>query len=632
MSTLCVTIATSVVFAAICAVILAVWIRVFRLARLMAMPSALSACIAVAALLYVSWLLPGAVGVMYTPVVYGVFVMLSVVFLAGRPKLQGTGVCDSCARFVYEFRLTGVDLGMLFSALLFSRELITYARYRWLASIIDPGWYLAWDAVSYHIPGFVEFWQNHSLWSMEGRYQSYSFGFELIANFFSPLFFAHWNLGIANLFAVMLMLLSISASSSALKRSFPDSGNISVSCGVLAIGLWSWFCGGSIADVGKNDVFMSGCLVSSLAFLLQASILPHDAKRSSGVAILMLSVSLGLALATKPTALAFVPFFAVSASLLAGGSTGRSGALRTMAFVGIMAAALGGFWMFRNLVVLGSLSGVSGAWELSMAANFKNPALYELKRESLLFLIGIAAIIPGMLLLYMCKARRTPVRPVLFLVLFHVVACLAFVITPHSIFHATLAETTWKLRLGMPLFVSASLIYSIALSVFAHEIVRAWTSKLNILALAVVFAIIMVLPIVMEHRRYDGLAGYEEFKGLPRTDVYRWVRALEAPQRIYSAGLKPYGLYGKRWNNRVRYNGHSRISVQHLEAEIKAFKPDLIFISVDPDEWIESDEKPGALLDWFRQHSVFFEEVFCDQAVSGYRVLDAARVHFKYRN
>jgi hypothetical protein len=465
---------------------------------------------------------------------------------------------------------------------------------------------------------------------MEGRYQSYSFGFELIANFFSPLFFAHWNLGVANLFAVMLMLLSICASSTALKRSFPESGNVSVSCAVLAIGLWSWFCGGSIADVGKNDVFMAGCLVSSLAFLLHASILPHDAKRSSGAAILMLSVSLGLALATKPTALAFVPFFAVSASLLADGSTGRSGALRTLAFVGIMTAALGGFWMFRNLVVLGSLSGVSGAWELSMVANFKNPALYEFKRESFLFLIGVAAIIPSIYLLYMCRLRQHPIRPVMFLVMFHVVACLAFVITPHAIFHATLSVSTWKLRLGMPLFVSAALIYSLALSVFAHTIVRAWTSSLKFPAFAAVFAIITAFPIVMEHRRYDGLAGYEEFKGLPRTDVYRWVRALEAPQRIYSAGLKPYGLYGKRWNNRVRYDGHSGISVQHLEAVIKEFKPDFIFISVDPDEWIESAEKPATIMDWFLQHSVFFEEVFCDEAVSGYRVLDAARFHFEY--
>ena len=116
----------------------------------------------------------------------------------------------------------------------------------------------------------------------------------------------------------------------------------------------------------------------------------------------------------------------------------------------------------------------------------------------------------------------------------------------------------------------------------------------------------------------------EQIKGLPSTGVYNWVQSQTSPLRIYSAGLRPYGLYGPNWSNTLFYDLHSttltpvNAGKNRISAIVVRFKPDLIIVSVDPHIGAGS-EKP-AIVDWIRTQPSCFEQVFSDQTVSVFRV------------
>ena len=96
--------------------------------------------------------------------------------------------------------------------------------------------------------------------------------------------------------------------------------------------------------------------------------------------------------------------------------------------------------------------------------------------------------------------------------------------------------------------------------------------------------------------------------------------------RIYSAGLRPYGLYGVRWQNQVFYDLHATVLApddagrKRLMAIIDQFEPDLILVSVEMDPayegpWVKPLER------WMARQNCF-HRVFSDPTVSAYRVLN----------
>ena len=106
--------------------------------------------------------------------------------------------------------------------------------------LFEPNAILGWDIVSYHLPAWIEFYQNHSLWSTLGPYQSYSFAFELIGMFLSQGFHAHWGLLIAHLVTLALLVGSISLVCKGIAQSNSgySLGHL-ISIVVFALGIWS---------------------------------------------------------------------------------------------------------------------------------------------------------------------------------------------------------------------------------------------------------------------------------------------------------------------------------------------------------------------------------------------------------
>jgi len=613
--------------------LIVVGLRVTMAAAAAELPPALTGAVVVAALVYLSGFIPGILGLFYTPVIYGSFVVLSLAalrLLAGHGSLADLGSAsdrsDRAAGSWWEW-------GVLAVGLLGTVPLLSYLRGSLPLSLVNPNGQLGWDAVSYHLPGFVEFWQHHTLWSLDGPYQSYSFAFELIGNFLSHPFFSHWGLILAHVLALFLLLTGLAVAAKTLvplvasgtaTRWLPYAG--------LAAGMLSSIHAEPLANVGKNDVFMAACLLAALCFLLELAAGVWESATRRRSLVLLISTALGLALATKPSALAFVPFFALAAPIAVGlqGGAGKSRqGVSTGATVLAVSLLLGGFWLIRNLVVRGSLAPATGGWELSLLANLGNGALYEIKLGSLLFVAAVMAVFPGLYLLAAVRHDRKAALAMALLVSFHVVAGIAFAITPYGTFVHSSPASAWELRLGMPLFVAAALIYSLA-AARGCRFIAGWGRRWQVLlASSLLLAVVGPLPVYWRSVAAAGLPGYEVIKGLPPTGVYAWVEDQTGPLRIYAAGLRPYGLYGPQWRNTLFYDLHSiglsplASGQRRISAVVTRFRPDLIIISIDPHPYSGAPRKPE-IVAWMQALPDLFFEIYADATVSCFKVKPGA--------
>jgi len=609
-------------------------LKIAAVSKSVGIPPALTSCITLAGFVYVSCLIPGVLGLLYTDIVYGIFFALCVAVvllpLENNQSLstRGTGECDKNTKF------TVLDVCLVGIGLLGAIPLLTYLRSGFLSSLRHPDTALGWDTVSYHLPAFIEFLQHHTLWSLDGPYQSYSFAFELIGNFLSYPFYAHWGLVLANFLAITILILAIIVVARALVPSLSERGSVNwVPCSVLVVGIWSSLFPDSIGNIGKNDIFMTACLVAALSFLLEIATTTKTGAypvRLWGL-VCLVSISVGLAFATKPSSLAFVLFFIIATWIVI---RIRDLEYHTRAHRSIIAAAivlsisvlLGGFWLARNLLSFGYITSDAGAWKLSLIANLGNPALYKIYVQSIELIIAVLAVIPGSFQLYLCRRKGRDPLPLALVLMFHVVACASFAATPFAFDDDGLGGWSWQIRLGMPLFVSASILYSSMAVYLCNAVVFRLTKAQKVAFSTFSMAVLMLaLPLSWHATESTGLPGYDQIKGLPRTNIYTWVQKQQNPLRIYSAGLRPYGLYGASWANTLFYDLHStelsplEAGKARIAAIIVNFRPDLILISVDPHGYTGMAVKPD-IVAWMRAESDYFEEVYNDETVSGFKL------------
>jgi hypothetical protein len=586
------------------------------------------------AAVYVACLVPGFLGVLRTATAYGLFSLLclGLIGLAHRLSRAAPGRDEAGSRT--QAPLTCAGWAILAAGLLAGLPLLVYFRLQFLPYLLQPGAPLPWDTVSYHLPAFIEFWQNGSLWAMAGPYQSYSFAFELIGNFLSHPFAAHWGLVLANTLALLFLIAAVAVLVRTLTRYLPLVDPVSwVPGAVLAVGLVTAVDPGSLTYFGKNDVFTTACLVAALGFVLElATPGPRGTDRQTGLAALAAAAA-GLALGAKPSALAFIPMFtgAVWVSLAVDGATApwaRWRAIRSAAMVLVLAVALGGFWLVRNLLVLGRLSALDWAWGRSLLANLGNPPLYEVKRGSVLFVTGALALMPALYLAFRARKDRQAWRALLLLAVFHVTACVAFAVTPHALFHHDPNSSRWELRLGLPMFASAAVVFALTATELGSRCSR-WPKRYRTTLVA---SLLLAGAIALPQRwraAPEGLPGYDSIRGLPPSGVYRFVQAQASPLRIYAAGLRPYGLYGRAWANTLFYDLHSTAldppesGQVRIAAVVCRFHPDLIAVSIDPHEYSGAATKP-AVVDWLAGQPGLFEEVFSDDTASVFRVRSGA--------
>jgi hypothetical protein len=606
--------------------------RLFQFFGSLELPQYLSTALFCATLVYLSALVPGIFGFLTVTNSYILFVLLVIgvlYWMRVTPASQNQSRASLSPPFT-SLALSPLDWGVMIFGAILCAPLFSYLRGLPLA-FIDPNPVLGWDVVSYHLPGIIEFYQNKTLWSLSGPYQSYSFGYELIGNYFSQGFYNSWGLIIANLLALSLVVSAIVSVTKIL--SFSDhSGKTSwLASSILAIGLWTILVINSLSTVGKNDVFMGATVLAALAFLMILCANPFTSKLKRHLLILLIGLGLGLSVASKPSAIAYLPYFWMATILgLMQQKKGLREALNIASAFITVALLVGGFWLARNLIFFGRLSPVlDSGWQFSILANILNKEMYRAAIYYPAFLLATTAWIPAFLLALRHTKDSYGWLTWILIGSFHLTACLVFVITPFA-YQGGGFET----RLGMPLLISAAIIYGLVIPLVIQRLFLLRYSRLALAALILV--LMLAIPYYWSIKKQTNLFGYDQVFAAPKieplskTNVYTWAQNLKEPLRIYSAGLRPYGLYGRHWGNALFYDLHSSTLVsgsdgkKRIAAVVNQFGPDLILISLAPHANSPLGIQPDVLT-WMQARKDLFLEDYSDAIVRGYRVKPGAK-------
>ncbi len=601
--------------------------ELYRFFRVVSLPPILSTSLICVSLIYLSALLPGIFGILTASNTYICLLVLLVSMhfcIKTFFKFQKFQSYPA-AQTLIQPSFTKNDWIMIALGIILSAPLLSYLK-GLPFGLFDPRPILGWDVVSYHLPGVIEFYQNKTLWSLSGPYQSYSFGYELLGSYFSQSFFASWGLIFAHLFALFFIMSAMMSTSKSLQVDFSIEKNHWFSQAILAIGLWSAIAHQSISAIGKNDIFMGASILSSLAFTL---ILCRDqlvTNVRTYLLILLIGLGLGLSMGVKPSAIAYLPFFWVTLVWILTHQKRTLGkALSLSSIAIIIAIGIGGFWLTRNLLIFGRLSPVlDSGWQSSVIANLLNKDLYRALIHHPILLLASMAWIPAFLLANDQKKYGQTSHVWWVIGGFHLTACLVFAITPFAF-----QGGGFELRLGMPLLLSAAMIYSVVIQYILYRFTffrpPQWSNY------ALVLTVMFAIPLYWSFNKQGNLFGYEQVfpapqpQRLAKTNIYTWVQGQQEPMRIYSAGLRPYGLYGRNWGNTLFYDLHSSTLVsgpdgkKRIAAIVDQFGPDLILVSLAPHSNSPFGVKPEVIA-WMQSRKDLFSEVYLDELVDGFRV------------
>lgn len=651
-------------FLAVLLALVPVSLQVVSLSRSLKLPAVLTCLIADSIILYSGSLLPGALG-HYSTVPVGISTVLIALFVSGvvwkifktAPNLSAVAVertnCESGAETQhYIWNLPTVIL-LIIGAMGLSPLAQYLLRLPEMFSSPDAG--LNWDVVSYHLPALAEFLQAHSLWSVEGPCQSFSQGYELLGGLSVTFFHSPWSLVVANTVSIVLLVAATIYLAKQISRFLlaPFEGSVNeIVIYVMSIATWLLLFRNDVFAVGKNDIFEAATLLAAFGYLLD-SMLQNTAGVRRLLLLILASIAYGLSIAAKSPSLMFMPLFffmsgyrvpqryqllsadekrafaAAAEGHAVADAAGKSTFSSLSAFSTIAGSLIiGGFFEMRNMVVFHQLVAPDLAAEtarMSLVHQWRQMALYNpLDRGALYAVIGLITAA----FLFHCwkhKAKYTEsapmLAPLLCIFAFNALGLGAFAFMPTSVVIDS-GGMNFQDRKIMAVYVVAGILVAIFSAVRVSKITAITIRPRFVLSGALVLSLIIAYVGLSESRpQLKGLPGYDRVKGLPRTEIYEWVQTLP-PQRIYSAGLRPWGLYGRNLQNYVFYDLHSHIldsnGQMRVLAIMKQFHPDLILISVDPYSYTGPAHKP-ALVDWLRKQGCF-TEVFNDDTVSGFRV------------
>ena len=604
----------------------------------LALPAILCSVLLSCGVIYSSSLIPGLLSLMSLPYEFGLFLAANLLLIGLLPRIAPTPLVDQNFHRSWTFHPS--QLALVFLGLILCTPLLQQLKQLpWQLS--QPNNVLGWDVVSYHLPALIEFAQQKSLWSMQGPYQSYGFGFELIAAFFSKPFYAHWGWVLGHWLSIAIIALAIFSINQSLAHYSDSTSRFrAVTISILALGMFSTMEFGALGTIGKNDLFMTAMVISSLTLLLTASnIDPNESNLSQTRLMLrkkwawgLSSLCAGLALATKPSALGFAACVPAAIGVTSWLRTRNwEASVKDCFLSGLIVFIFGGFWLTRNLIIFHHLSPVlDGGWRHSVLANLHNPDLYRLRLSTLYIGLAILALpVSVMLALYERKLKKQ--LNIWWLIsLFHLCALITLLVTPFMIQHGT-----WELRLAMPLMLLTAIIWSTACERTCALLARHFFQQHTALFGGIIsIALILFIALIWHTQRSAPLPGYNQIGSLPKTGIYQWAWEQEEPLRIYSAGLRPYGLYGKRWQHQLFYDLHSAelndlpYAKARLASIVQHFEPEVIFIATDPLQQTNQLSKPAITI-WMDSQHDLFEPIYSDQVVSGYRVLPAAKIQLQ---
>lgn len=630
--------------------------------------TAVTAAILVPYILYLSMVIPGILGVLKPGLVILCLVLMGGPLVwagfrgaavAHRPGPDGPPLRLTRRGYLAVLPLTGLAALAAtvpyswWSNILFHTTLpeISLSRMvsRWFRRMIGTANFsFDWDTASYHLPGLMEFLQNKTLWSFEGPYQSYSYGFELITGFSVMMrgmlsVLAGNMLGLLVAVAVgMLAVRSIGAALITRRLGWLYAASLTV---VLA-GITQDVATHPLDQLGKNDMFTGACLLAALGLLLHGLTMAEpdtgaDAAPGAGRVLTLVAsaTALALAVASKPNSLAYVPLWAASLGLVL---WKRPLTMRqTVALLAAAAAVMvsGLLFSIRNLVVFGRLTGniTFTAWDKTIASALLEGTTHgALGADDSLVLIWLCLCTVLMLTLPVMARGARRWAAVLSAVWF-LYGLLVFTITPFSLFPGSVSGENvvppliqWRLAIlaflvaGVGITAGIDRIFAAVFTAFQADLTApgapaALRPIRRFPYWAAPMAALSVFVVVHHHQR--GMPAPQQTVPVPHDLVYDWVAALPSPLRIYSSGLRPYGLYGRKIKHHLFYdlNAGALDDLAYAQKRLirirQDFRPDLVILGNDRG-------KPGVkqpVVGWLAQQPCV-EEVFTTVDVSAFRL------------
>ena len=480
---------------------------------------------------------------------------------------------------------------------------------------------LSWDVVSYHLPNAVTYLQAQTWWIVQGTYGHYPGGNELL-NLWSMLFIR--SEALLGLTTIALFLGSVLASVVILNLVVPIRspfwrGIASVMFVGVLVSIPEFQ---NLAfDVGRNDVTMLFWeLVVVWTFL-------RSKTRTDQWAILT-GITLGLLIGTKPNGLYFLLGMLLLNIAVPNSELDEPIATRirtTLLKILLPSLIIGGGWYVRNLILIGKLTPadqLKAATDLSIVQSLSNPALYTLNSP---FIILAFATVLSFSILTTAVAFR-PIdridRPPLpqssrfaiplglqIIAAWNLIAIIAMIVTPSGAGYLAGAGKAFLIQIRYSAIVMpiTGILVIYILSVLLDRVLQptSWLNRLErrrvppqskkTLAIAAGTLAFLTAAQLASYRTPEGLPGYDGIffpMGQQESNVYRWVQKNIQASTIYAIGLRPYGLLGDRFSNRVIDRlGTSGWTWAEGELVVATQKPNFVAVCVDPfDRSIPLDE------------------------------------------
>ena len=480
---------------------------------------------------------------------------------------------------------------------------------------------LSWDVVSYHLPNAVTYLQAQTWWMVQGTYGHYPGGNELL-NLWSMLFIR--SEALLGLTTIALFLGSVLASVVILNLVVPIRspfwrGIASVIFVGVLVSIPEFQ---NLAfDVGRNDVTMLFWeLVVVWTFL-------RSKTRTDQWAILT-GITLGLLIGTKPNGLYFLLGMLLLNIAVPNSELDEPIATRirtTLLKILLPSLIIGGGWYVRNLILIGKLTPadqLKAAADLSIVQSLSNPALYTLNSP---FIILAFATVLSFSILTTAVAFR-PIdridRPPLpqssrfaiplglqIIAAWNLIAIIAMIVTPSGAGYLAGAGKAFLIQIRYSAIVMpiTGILVIYILSVLLDRVLQptSWLNRLErrrvppqskkTLAIAAGTLAFLTAAQLASYRTPEGLPGYDGIffpMGQQESNVYRWVQKNIQASTIYAIGLRPYGLLGDRFSNRVIDRlGTSGWTWAEGELVVATQKPNFVAVCVDPfDRSIPLDE------------------------------------------
>ena len=560
-------------------------------------------------------LLLGGMGILNPVAVLGssvAFTLGVVCYLWKRPNLKET--LDPIAA-LSQLGI-GVTMAVGFFGLLPLRSMLAEA---WMQ--LRSVHVLSWDVVSYHLPNAVTYLQAQTWWMVQGTYGHYPGGNELL-NLWSMLFTR--SEALLGLTTIALFLGSVLASVVILNLVVPIRspfwrGIASVMFVGVLVSIPEFQ---NLAfDVGRNDVTMLFWeLVVVWTFL-------RSKTRTDQWAILT-GITLGLLIGTKPNGLYFLLGMLLLNIAVPNSELDEPIATRirtTLLKILLPSLIIGGGWYVRNLILIGKLTPadqLKAAADLSIVQSLSNPALYTLNSP---FIILAFATVLSFSILTTAVAFR-PIdridRPPLpqssrfaiplglqIIAAWNLIAIIAMIVTPSGAGYLAGAGKAFLIQIRYSAIVMpiTGILVIYILSVLLDRVLQptSWLNRLErrrvppqskkTLAIAAGTLAFLTAAQLASYRTPEGLPGYDGIffpMGKTESNVYRWVQKNIQDSTIYAIGLRPYGLLGDRFSNRVIDRlGTSGWTWAEGELVVATQKPNFVAVCVDPfDRSIPLDE------------------------------------------